>query len=374
MENKSKRTGWYIHFNARDTVGASKKIDAQLKAFNRYFDVVEKDIKLKSRKRIANIFALLPLGSLTWNYTSLYKDEIPDFVYVRKILTDRKFYKFCKYVKKRRPDCKIIVEIHTWPYDRIKSKVLGDVFLFKDKYYNSKKTNKLVDRYVTYSDDNTIFGVQTIIVKNGTNVDAIKMRTPQRRDDKTINLIWVAFFGVQHGVERVIYGLKEYYANENKSNLEDVQLHMIGDGSVISQIKEMVKNYGLESKVHFYGYKYGDELDKLYDMCDIGLSIFGFYKAGVNRSSALKVREYLAKGLPVVSGCKEDAFDGVNSDYFLEYPNDDSIIDMTKVVEFYHRIYDNKSQECVVKEIREFAKKTVDMETAMKPVFDYCIE
>ncbi len=372
MDTNRKPTGWYIHFNARDTVGASKKIDAQLKAFNKHFNIIEKDIKLKSKNRLLNAPALLPLGSLTWDYSELYKDELPDFIYVRKILTDRKFYLFCKYVKDNKPDCKIIVEIHTWPYDRIKAKIVGDIFLIKDKYYNSKRLDGLVDRYATYSDDKTIFGVQTINIQNGIDVDSIEVRKAKKSSYDVIDLIWVAFFGIQHGVERVILGLRDYYLNEEASNRKEIHVHLVGDGSVIGQIKNMIRECNLESKVFFYGYKYGEELDELYDMCDMGLSVFGLHKAGVSQSSALKVREYLAKGLPVVSGCKEDVFERACSEYYLEFPDDDSAIDINRIIEFYHSVYDKESADCVIKKVRNYAKSTVDMEKTMEPVLEYC--
>lgn len=53
---------------------------------------------------------------------------------------------------------------------------------------------------------------------------------------------------------------------------------------------------------------------------DIGFGALAMHRIGISEASALKVREYLAFGLPVVSGCADpDVPDG--SDWFLELPN-----------------------------------------------------
>nr|MCR5774286.1 hypothetical protein [Lachnospiraceae bacterium] len=87
--------GYYIHYNARDTIGASKKIDMQLEAFASHYDIEEINIRLKSKSYVRNAVALLPFGSLTWDFGSaLDKIKDPDFLYIRKNLYDRRQYLF----------------------------------------------------------------------------------------------------------------------------------------------------------------------------------------------------------------------------------------------------------------------------------------
>ena len=59
------------------------------------------------------------------------------------------------------------------------------------------------------------------------------------------------------------------------------------------------------------------------------------YKLGVNRLSALKTREYLAKGLPIATGCPIDIFEKKDSAYVCDYPNIGHEIDISRLVDFY---------------------------------------
>lgn len=367
-----RKTGWYLHFNARDTEGASKKITSQIKVFSQYFNITEVDIRLKSRKKIDNFFAFLPFGSLSWDYSLAYHEEIPDFVYVRKIHVDRKFYKFCRYVKKHKPSCKIISEIHTWPYYKTGLKFPDIIILLKDYLYSYLLMPRLIDRYVTYSDDLILFGVPSIVVKNGIEVNCEKTVSLTNLDRaKTINLISVAFYGKHHGIDRIFYGLSKYYLDGGDENYI---IHLVGGGRYVDYYRNIVSDLKLENHVLFYGTKTGEELNKIYDIADVGVSTFGWYRLGVNKSSALKVREYLAKGLPVISGCREDVFDGVDEDFYLEFPNDDTNIDFYKISEFYHKLYDNNMREEVVRRIRKYAESHADMKVTMQPIMEYINE
>lgn len=362
------KKGYYIHFNARDTVGVSKKIDEQLEVFGRCFQIKEINIELKSKSYLKNIGAMLPFGSLQWNYKNAEEEMTykPDFIYVRKPLFDRQAYFFFLRIKTRFPECKLLMEVHSWPYSFLFfSKAC--VLVIKDRIYASRiKQN--VDRYITYTKDDFILGVPTIKTKNGINVDKQKAVTHKDFSDNEIHIIAVAIFQEAHGYERLLYGLSEYYQNGGKTHF---YLHMIGDGAEKKKYQEIIKACDLCEYVFLEGIKKGTELEKEYEIADLAAAVFGLYKIGLSNSSALKTREYLAKGLPIITGCKEDAFEGSTNNYCLEFPNDESWIDFCKVEEFYHELYDNEDKNKVALEIRQFAKKTVDMEVVMRPIVGF---
>ncbi len=58
----------------------------------------------------------------------------------------------------------------------------------------------------------------------------------------------------------------------------------------------------LPDQVHMEGYKDGPELTELLRRCDIGIGNLGFFRAGFSFGCPLKVRDYLAHGLPVIIG------------------------------------------------------------------------
>ncbi len=53
---------------------------------------------------------------------------------------------------------------------------------------------------------------------------------------------------------------------------------------------------------------------------DIGIGALAMHRVGIREASALKVREYLARGLPVLSGCADPDIDP-GSPWYLELPN-----------------------------------------------------
>ena len=98
------------------------------------------------------------------------------------------------------------------------------------------------------------------------------------------------------------------------------------------------------------------------------------YKIGYKQANSLKVREYLAKGLPIITGCDTDVFENLDFDKFIQFSNDETPIDFNRVIEFFDRFYEKNSPKDINDEISEFAKKYCDMSYAMKPVIDFLKE
>ena len=94
------------------------------------------------------------------------------------------------------------------------------------------------------------------------------------------------------------------------------------------------------------------------------------YKIGYKTANSLKVREYMAKGLPIITGCPVDIIQMADFKYYYEFPNNDTSIDINKLVIFFDKVYEKKEKD-VIYEIRQYAVKYCDMVYAMKPVIDY---
>lgn len=132
----------------------------------------------------------------------------------------------------------------------------------------------------------------------------------------------------------------------------------------------MSNKYHLQENVIFYGEKTGRELDDIYNMCNIAIASLGMYKIGYKTANSLKVREYMAKGLPVITGCPVDIMQTGDFKYYYEFPNNDTSIDMNELVTFFDKVYQKKEKD-IIYEIRQYAVKYCDMVYAMKPVIDY---
>lgn len=363
------KKGYYIHFQGRESIGVSKKIDMQLAEFKKHYDMTELEIKTPKRNLFQRIIGLFPTASIKRKYKEAFENIVePDFIYVRRTVADREYVSFWKNVKLKFPNCKIIIEIFTYPYDKDDfGKWNAWPFYIKEKVYRRYLKN-YIDRFVTYTNDEMIFGVKTICTTNGIDYDAVKLIEGDYQN-KHLNMLGVAYMQRQHGYERVIKGLAQYYQNKDRDY--KVTLQLVGDGPEKKYYEELVDQYGLRDYVEFYKTTCGNELDSMYNEADIALAAFGMYKVKVfGAIGALKTRECLAKGMPLISGSPIDVLDQ-EFKYAKIFPNNNSIIDINAVVDFFEHIKDKRTKHEVAEDIRNQAEKKISMQVVMKPIIDF---
>lgn len=364
------KKGYYIHFEGRASIGISKKIDMQLEEFSRNCDVREIEVETANRSLLQRILGLFPTASITRDYAKAIQElDHPDFIYARRTVADRKYIKFWKDIKEKFPDCKIVIEIFTYPYDKDDfAKWNAWPFYIKELIYR-RNLKKYVDRFVTYTDDKEIFGIPTIRTINGVNVEKINIVKGEWQDNK-ITLIGVAYMQRHHGYERIIEGMSQYYQNKDRKYV--VELLLIGDGPEKPKYYDMVQKNGLQDYVKFYPTMSGEQLDEMYNGSDIALASFGMYKLGIyDRLGALKTRECLAKGMPLITGCPIDVLND-NYEYVKNFPNNGQSVDIMAIIQFYEGIRKKDvNKKMAANNIREFAVQHVSMKSVMKPIKDY---
>ena len=290
------KKGYYVHFQGRTSIGVSKKIDMQMEEFEKYYEMKEIEVETPQRTLVERIVGLIPICSIKRNYgQALGMMDNPDFLYIRRTVADRAYVDFLRRVKEKYPNCRIIIEIFTYPYDKDDfGKWNAWPFYLKELIYR-RKLKKYVDRFVTYTEDKEIFGVPTICTINGINVDSIPIVKGKYKKNK-ITLIGVAYMQRHHGYERILEGMHNYCQKNEKPY--EVELLLVVDGPEKEKYQELVGQYKIENTVKFYPTMSGEALDKLYDESDIALASFGMYKLGYyGKLGALKTRECLAKGV-----------------------------------------------------------------------------
>lgn len=374
IRNKHMKRGYYIYYTTKaGLVGVDQKVENQSKIFRQYFSFEKIAVERQKSNFIKSVIWRLPMGSFGRNYDAAFsKIQKPDFIYIRFVPADRGFLRFIKSLRRRYPSAKLLLEVSTYPYAR---ELLSDVsmlpYYFKDLYYH-RQLKKYVDRVVTFSDDSQIFGIPTIRTINGIIVQDQKMVQTASKEDDIIRLLAVALFQKSHGYERCIRGLYDYYKQGGNRKIE---IHMVGDGTELSFYKKVVKKYQMEKYITFYGRQSGAKLDELYEKADIALGCFGLYKRKIKKISSLKIGEYLSRGLPVIIGGTERAFEGKEMPYVCEFSNDDAPIDMNIVAAFYDRVYNRgMDRGAIHREIREYARRTVDMERVMQPIIEWILQ
>lgn len=363
------KKGYYIHFQGRESIGVSKKIDMQIKEFSKHYDMTEMEIKAADRSLLQRIFGLFPTASIVRNYDEAFKNlKNPDLIYVRRAVADRAYVMFWKKVKEKYPDCKIIIEIFTYPYDKDDfAKWNAWPFYIKELIYR-KRLKKYIDRFVTYTSDKEIFGVPTLCTFNGIQVEDVELVGGMYHENM-MTLIGVAYMQRHHGYERIIEGMREYY--QSGDHRYTVMLRLVGDGPEKTGYQELVEKYHLQDYVIFYPNKSGKELDELYDGSDIALGSFGMYKLGLYTLGALKTREYLAKGMPFITGCPMDVLEK-DYPYVMNFSNDAQSVDIREVIKFYEELKkENGDKITTAQKIRESAASRVSMQSVMQPIIDF---
>lgn len=295
------------------------------------------------------------------------------FIYVRKQwFLDGDTIVFLQSMKKANKSIKILLEVPTYPVGTGEINHVHMIPMWIKDSIAVKYLHKSVDRIITFSDDERIYGIPTICTCNAIDPNTIKpiQDVEKDHDDKTINLIACSSMAFWHGYDRVIEGLKEYYEMDNIDF--KVNVHFVGDGEQLPILKKTVTNYSLNDYVFFYGYLNGEELDRVYNMADIALDSLGRHRSKVYYNSSLKGKEYCAKGLPVISGVKNELDSFSDYQFYYRVPADDSPVNIQDIVEFYKRVYLGAYKRSdVIHYISSFAAEHFSYSAAFKPITNY---
>ena len=228
-----------------------------------------------------------------------------------------------------------------------------------------RRMARWVDRIVTFSDDPEIFGRPTIRISNGIDFRSIPLKTQRHGSPHEIRLLAVANIHFWHGLDRVIEGLKAYYAGPHQCI---VRLRIAGDGieSLIDGYRRTIEEYGLSEYAEVIGPRSGAELDAEFEWCDMGIASLGRHRNGITRIKTLKNREYAARGIPFVYSENDSDFDGMP--YVMKAPADDTPLDIAALVRFCDGVNLTPAQ------IRASVEGTLSWDRQMKQVLTELFE
>ncbi|SHE81884.1 glycosyltransferase [Caloramator proteoclasticus] len=377
---------YIAYIDRKIDLGVYKKILAKCGVFAKIYDVALicregnsiciENIKNKSVKYIDN--RLLTLNKedklllikryINYSRFNSYVQKAlielaPKYLYIRKYKFLSKGLKALKFAKKNL-NCYIMYEIPSYP-DDLEIKGVGRRILnaLLSKVYDVK-VEKIVDKiYVVLGKDIILKSDKYKEITNGIDISDIRIK--ELYDYKNmINLIAVANVSYWHGYDRVIEGLRLYYESKNKDRIR-VNFHIVGDGPELNKLKKIANDYGLNEYVVFHGNKIGKELDDLFDISNIGIGSLANHRKGFTKDSALKNREYCARGIPFVIASDDEMF-GDNFKYIYKIPKDESPIDINKVIEFYNLI---KKEKFTI-EMRKYAEENLTWNAVMRDILN----
>lgn len=370
FKKEGKMKGIYLNFISEKEIGVYKKINYQIKSFNKLGVNTKKCKIIEGKFYINDIFINKYHTGTSFKeklsrkidlYFCLKKLQRPklyediDFMYIRYFYSSPWLISYLKFLKKI--NLKVILEIPTYPYD---GEVKDNFFTKWDKKYR-KELHKYVDKVVTYSDDKEIWEIPCINISNGIDLKEIQMIDRKKKEGKII-LTSVSNCSFWHGIDRFIYSILEYTKNNGK---EEIIFNIVGEGNETSKLKQTVKENKLENYVIFHGKRLGKELDEFYNITDIGIGSLGIHRISLETVQPLKNREYCAKGLPFIISFNDPDF--INKEFVYKIGNNEKLFDIEKIIEWY------KNLKITSKEIREYSKN-FSWDIQMKKVVDYLKE
>lgn len=199
---------------------------------------------------------------------------------------------------------------------------------------------------------------KVIVVRNGPDLDYLKPVAPDKKLqslDKTI-LLYVGVMGPQDGVDYLLHSLHHCVAKFRRTDFYCV---IVGRGDAVADLKNLARELGLERFVRFTNWIPKEDLLRYFSTADIGVD--------PNPSSPLndvstwiKVMEYMAYGLPVVSfDLRETRFTAQEAALYAK-PNDTEDFAQAIVT-----LMDDPEKR---KRMAEFGRQRVEKELAWQQV------
>lgn len=179
-------------------------------------------------------------------------------------------------------------------------------------------------------------------------------------DTTTLRMLFISGSANQwHGVDRVLEGMISYKGEK------PLVLHLVGrvHHSVLLQIKKV----GSPHKVLFHGVLNRTEISKIAQECNLGIGSLALHRLGLVEGSTLKVREYMAMGLPFVFGY-DDIDVPEEYKYALKVEANDRSIDFCLVDAFLKNLV---HEGFTSSKMRVDSSKYIDQEIKMKQFVEY---
>lgn len=201
------------------------------------------------------------------------------------------------------------------------------------------------------------------VFTNGIDVKKYLAKNPLEFKGDIFKMIFVSStIAPWHGLDRLLMGMHNY---RGESRLE---LHLAG--SETRAIRNLVKTLNLESQVIFHGLKHGRELDALFDHAHVAIGTLGLHRENLKYGATLKVREYMARGIPFVIGYRDEDIED-NFPLVLRFPSDDTPLEVDKMMELAKAAY-GKYGVKISSVMREYALKRMDYQAKVEKLLNFC--
>jgi len=176
----------------------------------------------------------------------------------------------------------------TWIYPFIK--LFEKIFLKHFDYITTH--NGYIQKYLIKSGINK---EKILYLPQGIECDMFKTNKKIKISGKKKTILYMAHLGIaSKNLEFIFHVIKKLSERRH-----DIVFVVIGAGKYLNYFKNIVKNLNIEKYVKFVGYVAHKDIPKYLNTALVAINYMEETEANLARSS-IKIREYLASGIPVV--------------------------------------------------------------------------
>lgn len=187
-------------------------------------------------------------------------------------------------------------------------------------------------------------------------IDLLKFsKVSDRRFGRTKLLFTATTFFPWHGLSQLLESLVLYGGKNN------VELHLVG--RVLDKDQAYISEMGLEKVVVQHGQLAIGEIRERLAETDVGIASFDLGQSSMLEACTLKVREYLAAGVPVYSGHIDSGLPENYKYYQIGPPDFVEIIKYALTMRQYSR-----------EEVRESASLYIDKESLVDDLYSWVVK
>ncbi len=264
--------------------------------------------------------------------------------------------------KKVKPGVLFVSEHQSKELEELRMSCIGPIISPLIKH-NSLKVLGQVDAIIGVTQEITRYeaaltqrNIPGFTFTNGIHVDQYPLKSYRKPSESILRLLYVGSNTARwHGLDRLLRGMSSYRGK--------VQLELHVAGTMSASIRTLIHSLGIEHHVVDHGYVAGKDLDMLFDLCDLAVGTMGMHRKNMSHGSTLKVREYMARGIPFIISYTDDDI-SLDSPFVLMAPPDDTPIDMGHLITFITRVHEKYGTQ-VISEMRSYAYTHMDYRTKM---------
>lgn len=316
----------------------------------------DKEEEFKNNIAYKNVYNSFSLPScLAYFYVRLFTYSIIakvvpiekyDRIYLRYPLMDFSALSFS-----RKYGDKLITQHHTKELEEIKAYEINRLFAYLQLTLEKWLAPRFFQRVygitamsediILYEKNRLGFTGKTHRFSNGINPQNFQMKVPPKCEDVFHLTIVASDYSPWHGLDRLLESLFQYRNQACK-----IHLHIVGQVSI--KEKNLIKNCRRNEAVilTLHGKLFGENLNHIFLQTHMACDSLAMYRLGMNESSTLKSKEYVARGIPFIYSAIDKDMYGLD-EYLYDAKNTESHLDFNDIIAHYKKLDVQKMQRAM---------------------------